>query len=107
MKTNTFTLLLFLVLPGMLIAQQSKAGQNPRAQEAYENYRQQLDVHERTMSSTMDLTYEAYDPMVEKARRKEERREFRRELRLERARNRFANPFFRPYGYFRWPYPTW
>lgn len=88
------------------MAQQNK-DQNPRAEEAYQAYKQKLDGHERTMNTTVDLTYEAYDPILEKERRREERREFRRELRLERARNRFIRPFNRPFGYHRWPYPTW
>jgi len=105
MKAINLISLLFLLLPGFLLAQKQQ-DQNPRAQEAYQAYRQQLDTHERSMGTTVDLTYEAYDPLQEKARRKEERRDFRRQLRLERARNRFIYPF-RPYGQFRWPYPTW
>jgi len=106
MKTIKLISLLFLFLPGFVMAQQNK-DQNPRAEEAYQAYEQQLDGHANSMNATIDLTYVAYDPILEKERKREERREFRRQLRLERARNRFIFPYNRPYGFFRWPYPTW
>lgn len=82
-------LLLFLAvfLPAMVMAQDT-SGQNPNAQQAYDRYSQQLDEHEATMGATVDNTYEAQDPIAEKARmkaeRQQDRREFRQQRRLER-----------------------
>lgn len=104
MKTITLTSLLFLFLPGFLLAQ-LKPDQNPRAQESYVKYRQQLENHEQSMGTTANLTYEAYDPILEKKRKRQDRREFRQELRLERARSRRYNNLYRPYYYD--PYYRW
>lgn len=107
MKTNIITSLLFLFLPGFLLAQ-LKPDQNPRGEESYAKYRQQLNDHEQTMDATVDLTYEAYDPMVEKARLKQEKREFRQELKLERARSRrYNNQYYYRRPYYRDPYYRW
>jgi hypothetical protein len=100
MKTITLSLLLLGFLPGLLFAQQKSTDQNPNAYESYQVYRQKLDGHEKTMSSTIDLTYQAYDPILEKKQKREDRRDFRRELRLERARNRFNVIPYDPFGPF-------
>lgn len=92
MKHYLFTLALVLGFATISIGQ--KSDQNPRAQEAYEQYRpkaqpQEPDApHSATMGATIDKTYEANDPVAVKEQDKRDRKEFRRELRLERARNR-------------------
>lgn len=99
MKRYLLTLVFALGLCGLAIAQSND--QNPRARQAYEEYKGQADsLHAATLGATIDKTYEAYDPIQIKKDRREERREFRRQLRLERARR----PAYRayPYGYDRW-----
>ena len=96
MKTITFAMLLFF-LPAFMLAQKQEQNQNPNAQKAHQVYSKKLDSHEKTMGTTIDLTYEARDHMEEKARRRDERREFRRELKLERVRNRRQRVIYDPY----------
>lgn len=101
MKKYMLTLSLALISYSFATAQASD--QNPRAQKAYEAYKEQADsMHAASLGATVDKTYEAYDPLLVKEQRREERREFRRELRLERARNRNILRGY-PYGY----YPYW
>lgn len=105
MKTIILSLLLLGFLPGLLLAQQNANDQNPNAHESYQAYRQKLDGHEKTMGNTIDLTYQAYDPILEKKQKRADRKEFRRDLRLERARNRYnVIPYdpYRPYPRRRW-----
>lgn len=100
MKTITIIMLLFC-LPAFMLAQKTEH-QNPNAQKAHQTYSQKLEGHEKTMGTTVGLTYEARDYMEEKAQRKVERREFRRELKLERVRNRRQRIIYDPYYYPRW-----
>jgi hypothetical protein len=100
MKKYMLTLAFALSFCSFALAQAND--QNPRAQEAYQAYKVEVDsTHSASLGATVDKTYQAYDPILIKQQRKEDRREFRRELRLERARNR---PIFRgyPYGYNRY-----
>jgi hypothetical protein len=96
MKNILFTLALVLCFAATSFGQ--KSDQNPRAQEAYEQYRPQVqshmpeEPHSATMGATVDKTYVADDPMEAKAQEKRDRKEFRRELRMERARNRRMMP---------------
>lgn len=91
---------------------EKNSDQNPRAQQAYEKYRQDAprgvssEEHARSMGATVDSTYEAYDPILvkeqEKADRKQQRREFRQERKLERARNRGMRGMFPARPHRRW-----
>lgn len=100
MKRYLLALVVTLMFGSFALAQSSD--QNPRAREAYQAYEGQADsLHAATMGATVDKTYEAYDPLLEKKQRREDRREFRRQLRLERARRPVFGAY--PYGY----YPYW
>ena len=102
MRTYFLTAIFACCFLTAAFAQQSD--QNPRAQQAYEAYKDQPNTdladtdHAATMGATIDNTYEAYDPIQIKEERRQERRNFRRQLRLERARRPIiANP--RPWGW--------
>jgi hypothetical protein len=55
---------------------EKNSDQNPRAQQAYEKYRQDAprgvssEEHARSMGATVDSTYEAYDPILVKEQEK-------------------------------------
>ncbi len=82
---KSLLLLTFLLFSSLIINAQDNPDQNPNYQKSMDYYMKQKDELQKTMNTTVQNTYKAFDWYQNKLDKKQQRKDYRQQVRLTRA----------------------